>query len=154
MPHLNYYLDLCVEVYIIHSGKVLLRKHDKYNKWLAVGGHVDPGEDLITACHREVMEEVGLEIELFNPYCPLPESSELYTSQVSPCFTNRHSINDQHDHVAYIFFAKSSSDIIDPQYEGDISDECRWLSFDELQELKDLNENIKFYAVEVLKHSK
>ncbi len=35
-------------------GKVQLRKHDKYNIWLSVGGHIEPDEDPNQAAIREV----------------------------------------------------------------------------------------------------
>jgi hypothetical protein len=38
MAHLNYYLDLCVEAYIVNDGAVLLRLHEKYNIWSGPGG--------------------------------------------------------------------------------------------------------------------
>jgi 8-oxo-dGTP pyrophosphatase MutT (NUDIX family) len=67
MAHLNYYLDLCVEVYIVHADAVLLRLHEKYNLWTGPGGHIDPGEDCNEAALREVWEEVGLRVDLVGP---------------------------------------------------------------------------------------
>ena len=43
MAHNNYYLDLCVDTYVVNEGAVLLRMHDKYNYWGAPGGHIDFG---------------------------------------------------------------------------------------------------------------
>lgn len=54
MAHLNYYIDLCADAYIVNDGAVLLRLHEKYNFWIAPGGHVDPGEDINQAVLREV----------------------------------------------------------------------------------------------------
>jgi 8-oxo-dGTP pyrophosphatase MutT (NUDIX family) len=42
-----------------HS-KLLLIHHGKLNTWLQPGGHVDAGEDVITAALREVEEETGV----------------------------------------------------------------------------------------------
>lgn len=67
MVHLNYYIDNTVEVLIFYEDKVLLRFHDKYEIWLSVGGHIEVDEDINQAALREVLEEVGLEVELCIP---------------------------------------------------------------------------------------
>ena len=65
MPHIHEKVDFTVEVFIVHNGKVLLRKHDKYKIWLSVGGHIELDEDPNQAAIREVKEEVGLDVKLF-----------------------------------------------------------------------------------------
>lgn len=46
----------------------LLILHEKYNKWVAPGGHVDPGENSLMAASRESGEEVGIkDLELLKP---------------------------------------------------------------------------------------
>jgi 8-oxo-dGTP pyrophosphatase MutT (NUDIX family) len=42
-----------------HS-RLLLIHHGKLKTWLQPGGHVDPGEDVLTAAIREVEEETGV----------------------------------------------------------------------------------------------
>lgn len=44
MPHIHSLpgqCDFTAEVFIVYQDKVLLRFHDKYHKWLAVGGHIE-----------------------------------------------------------------------------------------------------------------
>lgn len=57
----------CVDVAIFNKDhtKLLLAKKRYENKWRFIGGHVDRGENLETAVHREVYEESGLEISEF-----------------------------------------------------------------------------------------
>jgi len=40
--------------------RLLLIHHGKLHLWLQPGGHVDPGEDVLTAAIREVEEETGV----------------------------------------------------------------------------------------------
>jgi len=40
--------------------RLLLIHHRKHDTWLQPGGHVDPGEDVLTAAIREVEEETGV----------------------------------------------------------------------------------------------
>lgn len=66
---------------IIENNKVLLNRHGKTEKeqkmWKFVGGKVEledykPGIDVLEeACKREVMEEMGLEVELISPLKPM-----------------------------------------------------------------------------------
>tara|TARA_Y100000310_G_scaffold345070_1_gene461586 strand:+ start:5973 stop:6491 length:519 start_codon:yes stop_codon:yes gene_type:complete len=41
------------EVFIVH--------HKKSGKWLAPGGHIDKGEDIVSALNREIQEELGVQ---------------------------------------------------------------------------------------------
>lgn len=137
MAHLNYYLDLCVDTYVVHDRAVLLRLHDKYNYWGAPGGHVDPGEDVNEAALREVWEEVGLRVELVGPQGWKRNSSEHNKDLVPPLFVNRHKITDHHDHSAFIFVAKAASREIEPQSKEDKNSaaKCIWVTKEELDEL-------------------
>jgi 8-oxo-dGTP pyrophosphatase MutT (NUDIX family) len=137
MAHLNYYLDLCVDTYVVHEGAVLLRLHDKYNYWGAPGGHIDPGEDVNEAALREVWEEVGLQATLVAPYGWIKNDSDHNKDLVPPMFVNRHKITDTHDHSAFIFAAKSSAREINPQSLEDIkaAAECIWVTKEELLKL-------------------
>src|SRR3989344_5859609 len=105
MPHIHEKIDFTAEVFIVHQDKVLLRKHDKYKIWLSIGGHIELDEDPNQAALREVKEEVGLGVDLYNPHStPFPISSgEL----IPPIFVNRHRINEKHEHVTLVYFATS-----------------------------------------------
>lgn len=64
MPHIHKDIDTTVEVFLVHKNRALLRKHDKYNLWLSVEGHVELNEDPNEAALREVKEEVGMDAAL------------------------------------------------------------------------------------------
>jgi ADP-ribose pyrophosphatase YjhB (NUDIX family) len=57
---------------IIENGKVLLNKHGDDGFWKFVGGRVeDYSVSLEETAKREVMEEMGLEVELVRPLKPM-----------------------------------------------------------------------------------
>lgn len=142
MAHLNYYLDLCVDTYVVQGGAVLLRFHDKYNLWGAPGGHINPGEDVNEAALREVWEEVGLKVELVGRANWVKSDSAGNKDLVPPLFVNRHKITDSHEHSSFVFVAKATSRDINPQSAEDIvsAAKCLWLTREELDRLKETDD--------------
>lgn len=150
MPHLHEKIDMTVDVLIVFKNKVLLRRHDKYNVWLPVGGHIELDEDPNQAAIREVKEEVGLDITLYRQIDgPMPLSAN-YTELIPPQFLNRHRINENHEHVDLIYFASSNSDRI-IEGETEKSNGVKWFSKEELDQNDDgISPNIIFYAQKAL----
>jgi len=65
-------LHLTASALVVHpeTARVLLRWHEKMNRWLQVGGHGDPGEtDPLGVALREGREETGLA-----DLCPWPDA--------------------------------------------------------------------------------
>lgn len=61
-------LIVACEVYIVHQNKVLMHKRAKSKKkfpgfWIGPGGHVDEGEDVMSAAIREAKEETGVRLK-------------------------------------------------------------------------------------------
>lgn len=135
MAHLHYALDLCIEVFIVNNGAVLLRLHDKYNMWAGPGGHIDPNEDFNEAALREAREETGLEVELIDPKNYETVNTEKNWHLVPPMFVNRHHINEHHDHSALLFAATSTSREINPGEGEDPNCEFVWVTADELERI-------------------
>ncbi len=48
----------------IHNGKVLLDRNTRNNYWVLPGGHPEMMESMATALRREVLEEIGAEVEV------------------------------------------------------------------------------------------
>ena len=65
---------------------------------------------------------------------------------LAPRFLNRHRISPGHEHITFIYFAKSDTDLISPQ-ESEKNQECYWFSYQDLDNPQyNLMPNIKFYA--------
>ncbi|MBS3146781.1 NUDIX domain-containing protein [Candidatus Woesearchaeota archaeon] len=146
MPHIHDKIDFTSEVFIVYKNKVLLRKHDKYKIWLSIGGHIELDEDPIEAAEREVLEEVGLKIEIHDSLLKYRGSREGYIELIPPRFMNRHRINENHEHISLVYFARSDSDNVKVSGD-DISNVWKWFDHDELDDKEyGINDNVKFYA--------
>lgn len=153
MAHIHEKIDYTVEVFIVYKNKVLLRKHDKYDIWLSVGGHIELDEIPEDAAVREVKEEVGLDIKLVgNRKGEANGNSENrgHRDLLPPKYLGIHPVNDTHQHIVLVYFATADSDkILESVYEKEKAETC-WVSKDELEKME-LVPNVKFYALEALK---
>jgi len=146
MAHIHEKIDFTAEVFIVYQDKVLLRQHDKYKKWLSVGGHIELDEDPNQAAVREVKEEVGLEGKLYAPPSYEATNRQGYKELIPPEFMNIHRINDTHQHISLVYFATSDTDQLILS-ETEVSDGCKWFTKEELDNPQyQLSEVIKKYA--------
>lgn len=135
MAHINYYLDLCAETFIVNEGAVLIRLHEKYDIWTAPGGHIEPGEDANEAALREVMEESGLSVKLIGPSGWKKKDETNQIDLVPPLFVNRHQVNEVHVHSTFIFASISESREVNPQGVDEKPTEFRWVTAKDLDEM-------------------
>lgn len=153
MPHTHEKLCFTSEVFVVHENRVLLRKHDKYKAWLAVGGHIEGGEDPAEAAIREAKEEVGLDIHLIGaPRETL--NPEEYREILVPEYINRHYTSPEHEHVTFVYFARSKTDQI-VQGDTEVSDGTKWFSAEDLNDpAYNLKADIRAYAKAALEKAK
>ena len=148
MPHLNYYLDFTVSVFVVYNEKVLLVDHKQLGKWLPLGGHIDPGEDPEQAALREVAEESGLTIELYGkrPSLDCPGTRFL----IAPTYLDVHHISGEHHHLGMIYFARAATERV-TLAEAEHND-IRWFTLAEVA-ARDANipDAVRFYATEAVR---
>jgi 8-oxo-dGTP pyrophosphatase MutT (NUDIX family) len=54
--------------YLVRDGKVLLVHHNKLDKWVPPGGHVEQGETPAEAVAREFFEETSLQVKVISAF--------------------------------------------------------------------------------------
>ncbi len=151
MPHIHDKIDFTVEVFIVYKNRVLLRMHDKYKRWMSVGGHIELGEDPIQTAHREVREEVGLLVELVGNPTLCQGKEQGFTELLPPVALNRHETNKSgHEHVTLVYFARAKTTDIKAEYEDDKSEECKWCTREDVEKMN-LWPDIKAYALAALR---
>lgn len=148
VPHVHELIDFTAEVFVVHDGRVLLRMHDKYGLWLSVGGHVELDEDPNEAAVREVREEVGLDVRLHDDLRPFEDDRPGHRELIPPKFMHRHRVDDTHEHVVLVFFARSETEeVVVPEAGDDRSEVWRWFTPAELDdEAYGVPEHIRVYA--------
>jgi 8-oxo-dGTP pyrophosphatase MutT (NUDIX family) len=117
-------LHFTASALVVHpaSRRVLLRWHPRFDLWLQVGGHGDPGEtDPLEIALREAREETGL-----TDLVPWPDADLLHAAI---CHVGASGTEPEHEHadLRYVF-ATEDPDAISPENEHS---PLRWLTIDE-----------------------
>ena len=156
MPHIHTQdgeIDFVVNVYVVYKNRTLLRMHDKHHKWFPVGGHVELNETPEETAIREVKEEVGLDVVLWDGNKEKIKhnfSPDEYQELIPPIFMNIHRISEAHRHLSLAYFAKSQSDVIVEPDTHERSGGCLWLTQEELLARNDIDLATKHYALRAL----
>lgn len=142
-------IDWTVEVYIVHEQRVLLRKHDKYGIWLGVGGHIELDETPAVAATREVLEEVGLTVELIDTATRQFPNSDTNMQLPMPMAMNVHAISDTHQHIGLVYAARATTTDIVPG-PGEQQDGWQWYTEAGLGASTELSADVRAYALAAL----
>lgn len=137
---------LTASVYVIHENKALLHKHKKYNTLFPLGGKMNPNEVPHETALREVFEESGLKVELYN------EDSKFELGRViqlnRPMHVLLENVGHEVENIDFIFFATASDNNINPQ-DGE-SKELYWFSKEEIINNDSIKPHVKAMALDAL----
>ena len=126
------------EVYVVRGGKVLMHKRSEDKKkfpgfWIGPGGHIDEGEDALTAAIREVEEETGVVIQ----------ESDVKLKVLA----FHHHLDREEVWMEYLF--RASIDVDQPvvsNHEG----ESEWVEIERLMKMDKVFEPSKYYFEHIL----
>ena len=126
------------------TGRVLLQRRGDDGQWGILGGRLEPGEEFLTAAHRELLEETGLRCPNLRP---LPLSEGLVSG---PQFWHRYPNGDE----VYLVGLRTEGTVpaaalaaACPDDSGETL-ELRWFALDDLPTL---NTNINRVSMNVLR---
>jgi 8-oxo-dGTP pyrophosphatase MutT (NUDIX family) len=106
------------------GGSVLLVHHNRLERWLQPGGHIDPGDaSVVGAARREVVEETGVMLADTTP--------ELLDIDIHPIPSGKGEPRHRHFDLRFLFCATSAE--LEPA--KDEVGEARWVPFAEVTEL-------------------
>ena len=166
MAHIHEKIDFTVAIFIVHDAKILLIHHRKLDKWLPLGGHIELDEDPEQAALREAKEESGLDVELLGERPPTtgPGTRAL----IAPRFLDIHRINETHEHIGMIYWARPRSGTGVPLVGSDSRlpwqddrvtttlaieehHDIRWCSLDDLDALQPpMSDAVKWYCSQAI----
>ncbi|WP_195573418.1 NUDIX domain-containing protein [Clostridium paraputrificum] len=134
-------------VYVVYDNKVLLHRHKKYNTLFPLGGKMSEKEVPHQTAVREVYEESGLEVEIYN------RDSELDLGRViqlhSPMHTLLENVGHEVENIDFIYFARAFSNEVRPQ-KGE-SKELYWFTKDEVESNDTIKPHVKVMALDALR---
>lgn len=78
---------------IVQDGKILLVRHGIFKKWQIPGGMQEPGEAIQDTVHRELREELGLDLQV----------RDLIAVYSSPCWDLSYPAGDKIQQVLFFF---------------------------------------------------
>jgi 8-oxo-dGTP pyrophosphatase MutT (NUDIX family) len=135
--------------YVVHNERVLLHWHKKLDCWLPPGGHIDRDELPETAALREVKEETGLDVRLYNPDAPLDFTGDPTQQLIRPAHILLEQINPFHQHIDLIYYASVSGPVrLVPAAEETTT--LRWFTATDLAET-DMPVNVRVCGLEALR---
>lgn len=151
MPHIHYLYDYTVSVYIVNKkGQLLLVNHPRYNKWIAMGGHIELDEDPEQALFREIAEETGLEVTILSNKPDTGNEDVKYV--LTPNYIEVHEGNLPHKHIAFVYFALAHDDKFIKSSEHT---DMKWFTIAELDEAKyNIIPNVKYGCKKALSAAK
>ena len=134
--------------FVVHKDKVLLHQHKRYGTWLPAGGHIDRDELPEAAAVREVKEETGLDIALYNPDAILFATDSEACQLHRPMYLLLENINPYHQHIDFIYYATAVSSSLNPAH-GE-TNRLKWFNQTDLANT-DMPTNVQACAQEALK---
>ncbi|MDE1855818.1 MAG: NUDIX domain-containing protein [Candidatus Micrarchaeota archaeon] len=143
----NIKTDLTVGACIFFDNKILLVFHTKLNKWLFPGGHIEPNETPDTAIVREVKEETGLDF-IFSDF-GMKKTEDVIRRLAIPFNANLHSVGDHNHYCMYYLGTVQTSEFLKNEESRDI----RWFDRENIEELKNIPENVREMALFALKQA-
>ena len=147
MAHIHEKIDFTVAIFVVQAEKILLIHHRKLNKWLPLGGHIELDEDPEQAALREAKEESGFDVELLGerPLTTSPGTRAL----IAPRFLDIHRINDTHEHIGMIYWARPKGGEVTLATEE--HHDIRWCSRADLETLSPpMTDAVKWYCTQAL----
>jgi 8-oxo-dGTP pyrophosphatase MutT (NUDIX family) len=148
MAHIHEKIDFTVAIFVVHEKRILIIHHRALDKWLPLGGHIELDEDPEQAALREAREESGLEVELVGERPPTTEPGT--RALIAPRFLDIHRINDRHEHIGMIYWARPRSGSVALATAEHY--EIRWCSSEDLDSLQPaMSGAVKWYCRQALK---
>ena len=122
--------EFCASVFVVNpvDKKILLCHHQRFNRWVQPGGHIEDNELPEETALRETYEETGVRVKLLGERFPREDDF------IRPLGIQRNRGKDGslHIDITYVGVPLNQDDVI----EDDEIDRCAWFSLEELNDIE------------------
>lgn len=122
--------------YLVRDGKVLLVHHNKFDKWVPPGGHIEIGETPSDAMVREFREETGMIVEAVPSLPPVFAGDENATPIPLPFHMDLEREGFDVPHIGYFYFAKDTGQTEEATHQEAELFALDWFTKEQLKDLK------------------
>jgi len=145
------------------QGRTLLIHHNRLQRWMPPGGHIDPNETPEETAKRECKEETGLDVEIFGDnqtdvFTGNPNEGNMLKKPHAMLLENIPASEERgepaHQHMDFIFIARPLDEAQSLTLAEAEGSDMRWFTAEEIEALDDRKEifsNVKEYILEILK---
>jgi len=143
--------NLICSGYLVEDGKILLVHHNRFDKWVPPGGHIEAGETFGQTAEREFLEETGIAVNAISAAPVIHPEDENATPLPLPFYTDLEVEGFPVPALVQFFFVRRAAGDhapIRPQ-ESEVLD-ARFFSAEELDDLATFDQvrSLARYALE------
>ncbi|MEV0036803.1 NUDIX domain-containing protein [Streptomyces sp. NPDC050804] len=123
--------------YLVEQGRVLLVHHNRFNKWVPPGGHIEPGETFAATAVREFKEETGLLVEAISSGPQIHPADENATPEPVPFYVDVEREGFTVPAQVQFFFVRRQPGTADRLVEAQVEEVhgAEWFSLEQLDDL-------------------
>jgi len=122
--------------YLVKDNKVLLVHHNKFDKWVPPGGHIEDNETPDQAVIREWKEEVGLDIKILPAYPSAFAGDSNATPIPMPFHIDLEKEGFDVPHIGHFFYVAFLKDDQQIDFQKEELLNAGWFSKEDLMNLK------------------
>jgi 8-oxo-dGTP diphosphatase len=139
--------------YLVENGKVLLVHHNRFDKWVPPGGHIEPGETFAETAVREFKEETGLLVEALSAQPVIHPADDNATPEPVPFYVDVEREGFSVPAIVQFFYVRRPRGTDEQQVSADVNEvhEAAWFCLDDLSELPTFGQ-VRSLAGHALRH--
>lgn len=124
--------------YLVERGRVLLVHHNRFDKWVPPGGHIEPGESFADTAVREFKEETGLLVEAISSQPAIHPADDNATPEPVPFYADIEREGFAVPALAQFYFVRRQASAQGKAVEAQLKEVhgADWFALDDLAELR------------------